>query len=464
MSKIKSPQWSMLLVALCTFTGVAHAKRIAPIEAPAKTNKQAVQFELKDPATGELLRNTPYVLITPDTARNATIMPAVTDAQGKTKAVKSAKTDLSDPSTPVILVQAEGTKGDVLFYNLNDVVEKPEPATDETGAAMVDESVKPIANATPYVIWNKINNIALCGEANAQGYTHAYFVDHKSLWDGNTWVVPLKRKPVCSEARTALSELMNKDDSQGFENSFAYAKDNFAVSAHQLNDYAYQHAIAIIANKQVDIQNSANKNAINMAVDLAKASKNSNTLNSIGYDLGFNRGAYKQALPLLSEALTIKPNDCYYLNSKGYVLMRLGKLKESRDSLQASDMACKAVQESGSAREGEDMDYPIAVNLAHLAENYALSGDAYMANQVLERALSMSSKAAGDEIVEVVKNLTESHIISKENLQLFLNYINQPVSSESSDAAKAGAAAAVRAAARAAHEEIKDSVPSKKTK
>lgn len=466
MSKVKSPQQAMLLVALCTFAGVAHAKRVAPIESPIKQIKQAVQFELKDPVTGDVLRNTPYVLITPETARNAAIRPAVTDAQGKTKAIKSLKTDLSDPTAPVILVQAEGTAGEVLLYNLNDVIEKPEPALDETGAAVVGEAVKPIANATPYVIWNKINNIALCGYGNAQGYTRAYFVENKKIWDGNTWVVPLKQNPVCSDARSALSELVNKDDSQGFENGFAYAKANFAVSEHQLNDYAYQHAISIIANKQADIQNSANKKAIQMAVDLAKANKDSSTLNSIGYDLSFSRGAYKQALPLLSEALNIKPNDCYYLNSKGYVLMRLGKLKESRDLLQASDVACNAVNDNGGAREGEDMDYPIAVNLAHLAENYALSGDAYIANQMLSRALALSPKAAIEEITEVVKSLTEKQIISKENLQAFIEYLNQseapPAAAQAGaatvDAAKSAAKAAVdaaKAAAAAVRDEVK---------
>lgn len=396
--------------------GVAQAKRVNPNTLP----NQSVSYVLTDPVSDLPLTNTPYVLMVPHGQKEAKIKPMMTDDKGRTQVLKDAQAyDLTDPAAPVVLVPAEGNGSQLLLLNLNDASRDPA----ETGSEV--SVTRDVLKAAPYMIWNKDSNQALCGHANTQGFTNAYFVEANSAWDDGNYILRLKDGASCADARTAMAELNNGMDSEAFEQGHAYARKHFVLTDKQADGFVYEHASDLIRNQSVDIDRGANRRALERAIDLAKNKRDAAQLNMLGYGLGFERKAYKRSLPLLTEALTIEPNDCYYLNSKGYVLMRQGDLKASRELLQASDVSCQAAKNRGGTDvRDQDPVYPIAVNYAHLAENYGLSGDAYMANEFLNRALKEGAVRAKDEIFEVVKNLGEKKIVSDANLKLFALYLN----------------------------------------
>ncbi|AXF85289.1 hypothetical protein DTO96_101019 [Ephemeroptericola cinctiostellae] len=413
-----SRRWSGLVLFVVGFgcTGAAQAKRVNPNALP----NQQVQYVLTDPVSDLPLANTPYVLMTPHGNKEVPIKPMLTDDKGRTREVKEAqKYDLTDPAAPVVLVQAEGNGSQLLLLNLNDANRDPT----EADAGEVVPSHVP--KAAPYMIWNKDSNQALCGRANAQGFTQAYFVPANGVWNEGNYILHLKNGASCADARVAMAELNDDMDSDAFERGHAYAREHFVLTNKQADGFVYEHASDLIRNPSADIEHGANKRALERAIDLAKGKRDAAQLNMLGYGLGFERHAYKRSLPLLTEALNIEPNDCYYLNSKGYVLMRQGDLKASRELLQASDVACQAARiHGGTEVRDQDPAYPIAVNYAHLAENYGLSGDVYMANEFLNRALKEGAVRAKDEIFEVLKNLGEKKMVSDANLQLFALYLS----------------------------------------
>ena len=420
-------RWSALAWLAVGFggAGVAQAKRVNPNAVP----NQLMRYVLTDPVSDLPLARTPYVLMTPHQKKGALIKPVLTDDEGRTQLVKEPQTyDLTDPAAPVVLVQAEGNGSQLLLLNLNDA--NRDPAEAEVMGALPSR----VPKAAPYMIWNKDSNQALCGHVNAQGFTHAYFVKANSAWDEGNYILRLKNGTACADARTAMAELNDDMDSNAFEQGHAYAREHFVLTDKQIDGFVYEHANGLIRNLSVDIERGANKRALQRALDLAKDRRDAAHRTMLGYGLGFERHAYKRSLPLLSEALKIKPNDCYYLNSKGYVLMRQGDLNASRELLQASDVACQADRNHvGMGVRDQDPAYPIAVNYAHLAENYGLSGDAYMANEFLNRALKEGAVRAKDEIFEVVKNLGEKKIVSDANLQLFALYVKYVEKTETKD-------------------------------
>ena len=415
-----SCRWSAcaLLVMGVMYGATAQAKATRSGLLPS----QVVQYVLTDPVLNLPLVNTPYVLMTPHGANNGGMQPMLTDDKGHTRVLKETQRyDLNDPAAPVILVQAEGRGSQMLLLNLNDAV--GEPVAAETAVAA--ESTPVASKGTAYLIWNKDSNQALCGHANVQGFTQAYFMKAGTAWDEGNYLVRLKDGAVCADARTAMAQLNDEMDSEAFEQGLNYARGHFSLTGKQMDGFVYEHVSNMIHNQAVDIDRGANKRVLNQAIDMARGTGDAAQLNMLGYSLGFERQAYKRSLPLLTEALKIKPNDCYYSNSKGYVLMRQGDLNASRELLQASDVACQADRaRGGSALRDQDPIYPIAVNLAHLAENYGLSGDAYMANDFLNRALKEGSVRAKDEISEVVKHLGDKKIISDDNLRIFALYLN----------------------------------------
>lgn len=432
-----SCRWSGLALLVVAFgcTGVAQAKRVNPNAVP----NQLVQYVLTDPVSDLPLANTPYVLMTPHGKKGVPIKPLLTDDKGRTGVVKETQTyDLADPAAPVVLVQAEGNGSQLLLLNLNDSNHDNRDSV-EAGAG---DATSRVPKAAPYMIWNKDSNQALCGRANAQGFTQAYFVQANGVWDDGNYILRLKNGASCADARTAMAELSDDMDSDAFERGHAYAREHFVLTGKQTDGFVYEHANDLIRNPSADIEHGANKRALERAIDLAKDKRDAAQLNMLGYGLGFERHAYKRSLPLLTEALKIEPNDCYYLNSKGYVLMRQGDLKASRELLQASDVACQAARTHGEINvRDQDPAYPIAVNYAHLAENYGLSGDAYMANEFLNRALKEGAVRAKDEIFEVIKNLGEKKMVSDTNLQLFALYLSYVEKTEAKNKAPAEAPA-----------------------
>jgi Flp pilus assembly protein TadD len=57
--------------------------------------------------------------------------------------------------------------------------------------------------------------------------------------------------------------------------------------------------------------------------------QNAQALNALGYSLADRTDRYEEAEQLIDRALELRPNDHYILDSKGWVLYRLGRLDEA---------------------------------------------------------------------------------------------------------------------------------------
>ena len=369
-------RYSLLALALLASTSAAYAK--------------AVPQTLTDPLTDAPLANTPYFMASTGEKLSGLMY---TDAAGKTR---------PSAQKPLILVQAEGNGKQLFIANLHDTL----PATST-------------AKSTPYLIFNPVNNQALCGNSNSAGFSHAYFMDDAQLWYDNS--VAFERQPAqnCASARGNASQLLGNDSAQ-FMSGYDASTQSFVLTDEHKKQFLYAHIDKIIKDKSVDLNASPVKSVMKQAVKTALNDNNDGRLNSMGYSLGFERQEYKKGLALLDDSLRIKPDDCYATNSKGYLLMRTGDLKQSREYFEASDKACL---EAAKANPDEDYAYPLAVNYAHLAENYGLSGDNNQANSYFNHALRIGSAKARDEITEVATHLQEKQILSKANLELFISYI-----------------------------------------
>jgi tetratricopeptide (TPR) repeat protein len=103
---------------------------------------------------------------------------------------------------------------------------------------------------------------------------------------------------------------------------------------------------------------------------LSKEPKNAHALNALGYTLADRTTRYKEALELLEQALALKPDDPFIMDSMGWVQYRLGNHAE-------------AVRYLKSALEKR----PDAEIAAHLGEVLWVSGDRAGAESVWSRAL-----------------------------------------------------------------------------
>lgn len=100
-------------------------------------------------------------------------------------------------------------------------------------------------------------------------------------------------------------------------------------------------------------------------------------LNALGYTLADRTDRYEEAHDLISQALALKPNDFYILDSMGWVLYRMGRLGEAVEYLR------RALKERA--------DPEIA---AHLGEVLWVKGDKEAARQVWETALKETPEDA----------------------------------------------------------------------
>ena len=98
--------------------------------------------------------------------------------------------------------------------------------------------------------------------------------------------------------------------------------------------------------------------------------ENSQALNALGYTLADRTDRYIEAEELIDQALELSPNDHYILDSKGWVLYRLGRLEEAILYL----------------RRALDIN-PDAEIAAHLGEVLWVTGDKNEARKVWETAL-----------------------------------------------------------------------------
>ena len=100
-------------------------------------------------------------------------------------------------------------------------------------------------------------------------------------------------------------------------------------------------------------------------------------LNALGYTLADRTDRYEEAHDLISQALALKPDDFYILDSMGWVLYRMGRLDEAVEYLR------RALKERA--------DPEIA---AHLGEVLWVKGDKEAARQVWETALKETPEDA----------------------------------------------------------------------
>lgn len=354
-------------------------------------------FTLTDPVTDAPLANTPYLM--GSQGEPAQKAPLLTDAQGKTR--PSAK-------EPQILVQAEGSGKEIFITNLNRIQTEKTPKV-EKGA--------------PYLIFNRANNQGLCGNVNAQGYTHAYFMDHAQSWYDNGYLLQRQPNQSCTTARNVAAQLLS-NDSQAFIDAYDSIPQTFVMNKAQQKSLLYSQIDETIKNKSININQGAAATLIERGVKTARSDKDDKRLNGIGYNLGFERKEYKRGLELLDEALRITPKDCDISNSKGYLLMRTGDTQNALRYFNDSDESCQsALQANKNDPAAQDYYYPITVNYIHLAENYALMGDEVKANDFFNRSLKIGSIYAKDEIVEVATHLVEQKILNPENITLLALYL-----------------------------------------
>jgi tetratricopeptide (TPR) repeat protein len=372
----------------------AQAKRTNPL--PPSAPNPASRLILRDAETNLPLPNTPYFYADKVSApQNA---PLMTNATGATHVRVPTKT-----KEDYVLVPADGQGAQVFLVQIQATIATPQ--------------------GTPYVIFNPQNNQALCGKINRAGWSNAYFMNNTQSWYDDGILIPTQTGLSCSQARSQLIALLGHD-SEAFAKAHQTIAQSFVMTPEQADSFAYQHATAIIEDKSVNIEQSAAQQIIEAEIDKARAQKNASHLNSLGYALGFERQQYKRGLGLLTESLAIKPNDCYATNSKGYLLMKSGKPKEALTYFYQSDAACKAAfNQATSPAEQTAAVYPIAANFAHMALNYDLLGDAYLANEFFGRALRLGVTKPIAEFTEVAQSLIKSKTLSPENQTLYADYL-----------------------------------------
>ena len=115
--------------------------------------------------------------------------------------------------------------------------------------------------------------------------------------------------------------------------------------------------------------------------------ENAQALNALGYTLADRTERYSEALALIERALALSPDDFYILDSMGWVLYRLGRLRESVDYL-------------GKAREIRN-DPEVA---AHLGEVLWVLGDRDAARDIWESALRDTPN--DKKLLDVIERLT----------------------------------------------------------
>ncbi len=106
---------------------------------------------------------------------------------------------------------------------------------------------------------------------------------------------------------------------------------------------------------------------------LKKDPKNPNALNALGYTLADRTSRYTEALALVEQALVLKPDDPFILDSLGWVHYRLGNHSEAVRHLRAAFE--------------KRTDAEIA---AHLGEVLWVTGDRTGAESVWKRALQQT--------------------------------------------------------------------------
>jgi tetratricopeptide (TPR) repeat protein len=191
--------------------------------------------------------------------------------------------------------------------------------------------------------------------------------------------VVLARQGNVDQARAHLHNLLPKTEAQKVQLALAEeqmlrdAKQNteaFDVLSRALDEFPDNvdllYARALVAEKLNRIEVAET----DLRRILKKDPKNPNALNALGYTLADRTSRYTEALALIEQALTIKPDDPFILDSLGWAHYRLGNHTEAVRHLRAAF--------------DKRADAEIA---AHLGEVLWVSGDRSGAESVWKNAL-----------------------------------------------------------------------------
>jgi len=191
--------------------------------------------------------------------------------------------------------------------------------------------------------------------------------------------VVLARQGNVDQARAHLHNLLPKTEAQKVQLALAEeqmlrdAKQNteaFDVLSRALDEFPDNvdllYARALVAEKlnRIEVAEADLRRILKMDP------KNPNALNALGYTLADRTSRYAEALALIEQALTIKPDDPFILDSLGWVHYRLGNHVEAVRHLRAAF--------------DKRADAEIA---AHLGEVLWVSGDRSGAESVWKNAL-----------------------------------------------------------------------------
>ena len=238
-------QQNILFAALMTIFLMSNAT-----QAIAKTSTSAQkQYVLLDPTTGQAQPQTPYFLFfRGDEMQAGSLM---TDAKGRTQPINSLnKTttgahlplilnltyqaepinrDFNDPNNKNILVKAQGQGNQVFIMNLNGLA----------GGSATNWGATTVPSGTPYVIWNRATSQAVCGQANKQGYSNAYFVDDSKNWYDNRYVFLLKDNQSCATVAQSIGQWLNSKNPAEQAQGEQFVKSHFVLTPVQY-DQAYK--------------------------------------------------------------------------------------------------------------------------------------------------------------------------------------------------------------------------------
>ncbi len=158
---------------------------------------------------------------------------------------------------------------------------------------------------------------------------------------------------------------------------------NAALEEHpSSSDLLYARALLAERLDQIDLVER------DLKAIIAREPNNADALNALGYTLADRTERYQDALGFIERALALKPDDHYIIDSMGWVLYRLGRLKEAADYLR------RAMELSGDAEVA-----------AHLGEVLWVMGDKEAAREIWQAALR--STPDDKRILEVLERFGE---------------------------------------------------------
>ena len=219
-------------------------------QAIAKTSATAHNlYVLLDPTTGQAQPQTPYFLFFRGDEMQAG--PLMTDAKGRTQPINALnKTmmgahlplilnltyqaepinrDFNDPNNKNILVKAQGQGSQIFIMSLNGL----------TGGTPMNWSSTTVQSGTPYVIWNRATSQAVCGQANKQGYSQAYFVDDSKNWYDNRYAFLLKDNQSCATIAQSIGQWLSSKNPAEQAQGAQFVKSHFVLTPMQY-DQAYR--------------------------------------------------------------------------------------------------------------------------------------------------------------------------------------------------------------------------------